>query len=58
MRYLGDGHIPDEAETRVWLQGVIDLWETDGFSLFAIERKPDQRSIGWVGTSRPHWFLK
>jgi RimJ/RimL family protein N-acetyltransferase len=56
MRFLGDGHLPDEAETEEWLQGVIDGWTIDGFSVFVAERKSDRRPIGWVGVNRPHWF--
>jgi RimJ/RimL family protein N-acetyltransferase len=56
MRYMSDGHIPDKAETQSWLQWHVDLWDADGFSLFAAERKPDGRFIGWTGVTKPYWF--
>lgn len=56
MRYMSDGHIPDEAETESWLHWHIDLWKVDGFSLFGAERKQDHRLIGWIGVTKPHWF--
>ena len=34
----------------------MDLWDAEGFSLFAVDRKPDGKVIGWTGVTRPHWF--
>ena len=56
MRYMSDGHIPDKAETQSWLQWHVDLWDMEGFSLFAVKKKADGRFIGWTGVTRPHWF--
>ncbi|MGH9030387.1 MAG: GNAT family N-acetyltransferase [Acidimicrobiales bacterium] len=56
MRYMSDGHVHDEEETRLWLQWHIDLWEVDGYSLFAAELKEEARFVGWVGVTNPHWF--
>lgn len=56
MRYMSDGHLPDREETESWLHWHTGLWEADGFSLFAAERRPDHRFIGWIGVTRPYWF--
>jgi RimJ/RimL family protein N-acetyltransferase len=56
MRYMGDGHVHDKAETEVWLRWHIDLWDVDGFSLFAVDIKPAMGLIGWIGLARPYWF--
>jgi RimJ/RimL family protein N-acetyltransferase len=56
MRYMGDGHVHDHAETEVWLRWHIDLWDVDGFSLFAVDLKATMELVGWIGLARPYWF--
>jgi RimJ/RimL family protein N-acetyltransferase len=56
MRHIGDGHIQDEAESESWLRWNVDLWEVDGYSVFAADLKPDNRFVGWVGVTKPYWF--
>ena len=56
MRFMADGHVHDREETEVWLRWHIDLWDHDGFSLFAVDLKPEMHLIGWIGPALPHWF--
>jgi RimJ/RimL family protein N-acetyltransferase len=56
MQYMGDGHVHGEEETAVWLRWNVDLWEVDGYSVFAADLKPDMKLVGWVGVTKPHWF--
>ena len=56
MRYMGDGHVSDEAETESWLRWHVDLWKVDGYSLFAVELKSESRLVGWLGVTKPYWF--
>lgn len=56
MRYMGDGHLHDEEETESWLRWHIDIWSVDGYSLFAVDLKAEDRFIGWLGVTKPYWF--
>jgi len=56
MRYMGDGHVSDRAESESWLRWHMDIWKIDGYSLFAAELKPENRFVGWIGVTKPYWF--
>jgi RimJ/RimL family protein N-acetyltransferase len=56
MRYMGDGHVPDEDETESWLQWHVDIWKVDGYSLFAADLQPQGEFVGWIGITKPYWF--
>jgi RimJ/RimL family protein N-acetyltransferase len=56
MRYMGNGHVHDRRESEVWLRWHEDLWDVDGYSLFAVDLKPDMVFAGWIGLTKPHWF--
>jgi RimJ/RimL family protein N-acetyltransferase len=51
-RYFGDGHRRAEHEPRTWLDWYVGMWEMDGYSIWAADRKPEGRLIGWVGVSK------
>jgi RimJ/RimL family protein N-acetyltransferase len=43
-------------ETRDFLDRKFDEWESRGWSHWAVEHKPDQRLIGFLGLQPPAWL--
>jgi len=53
MRWIRDGSVWDEAQTREGLQRIEQLWETEKLGLFAVELKETGELIGFTGLSVP-----
>jgi RimJ/RimL family protein N-acetyltransferase len=52
QRYLGDGQVYDRDQSRTWLEWHVALWEQEGYSFFAVELRPEDRFIGWLGLNK------
>jgi RimJ/RimL family protein N-acetyltransferase len=51
MRYMG--RRLDRPGSDALIDRIVQGWLADGFGLWAVERRPDDRFIGFVGLSRP-----
>ncbi len=56
MRWIGDGSVRDEAQTRARIEDMEREWECEGFGLFAVEIRADGRLAGFTGLSVPHFL--
>jgi RimJ/RimL family protein N-acetyltransferase len=52
QRHMGDGHLYDRDESRIWLEWHVGLWDLEGYSFFAAELRADRRFVGWVGLDK------
>ncbi len=53
MRYLGDGHTLDRAESWRNMALVLGHWYLRGFGLWAVEERATGELVGRVGCWRP-----
>jgi RimJ/RimL family protein N-acetyltransferase len=56
MRYIGDGHAQDRAETAEIFPRMRARWDEYGFGRWAVELKEDGAVIGFAGLSFPLSF--
>jgi ribosomal-protein-alanine N-acetyltransferase len=52
MAHFGDGHLYDRRESRAWLDWHIGMWDIEGYSFFAVERRPEGIFTGWLGLNK------
>ncbi|MEU9789909.1 GNAT family N-acetyltransferase [Streptomyces sparsogenes] len=56
MRWIGDGSLRDEQQTRDGIQASEREWESQGFGLFAVEIRSTGELAGFTGLSVPHFL--
>jgi RimJ/RimL family protein N-acetyltransferase len=56
MRWIRDGSVRDEQETRDGIAVWEHEWETEGFGLFALEARATGRLVGFTGFAVPHFL--
>jgi RimJ/RimL family protein N-acetyltransferase len=56
MRWIGDGSVRDEEQTRASIAAMERLWETEGFGLFAAEIRGTGELAGFTGLSVPDFL--
>lgn len=53
MRWIGDGGVRDEQQTRRGIEAMEREWEGQGFGLFAVEIRATGELAGFTGLSVP-----
>ncbi|WAH42385.1 GNAT family N-acetyltransferase [Alicyclobacillus fastidiosus] len=53
MRWIGGGATRTEDETKTFIERCEEMWETQGFGLFAVEMRDAGELAGFVGVSVP-----
>ena len=53
MRWIGDGSIRDEQQTRAGIEAWEHEWDRHGFGLFALELRTTGELIGFAGLAVP-----
>ncbi|MFF7446664.1 MULTISPECIES: GNAT family N-acetyltransferase [unclassified Streptomyces] len=56
MRWIRDGSVRDEQETREGIQAWEREWEAEGFGLFAVEIRATGELAGFTGLAVPHFL--
>ncbi|MFD7992599.1 GNAT family N-acetyltransferase [Streptomyces mexicanus] len=56
MRWIRDGGVLDEQQTRGRIQARESEWESRGFGLFAVEIRSTGELAGFTGLSVPEYF--
>ncbi|MFF5899621.1 GNAT family N-acetyltransferase [Streptomyces argenteolus] len=56
MRWIGDGGVRDEEQTRLGIEAMEREWETRGFGLFAVEIRSTGELAGFTGLSVPQYM--
>ncbi|ONI72451.1 GNAT family N-acetyltransferase [Kribbella sp. ALI-6-A] len=56
MRWIRDGSVRDEEQTREGIQAWEREWESEGFGLFAVEIRSTGELAGFTGLSVPHFL--
>ncbi|MEV7690334.1 GNAT family N-acetyltransferase [Streptomyces bungoensis] len=56
MRWIRDGSVRDEQQTRSGVQAWESEWESEGFGLFAVEIRSTGELAGFTGLSVPHYL--
>lgn len=56
MRWIRDGSVRDERQTRDGVQAWESEWESQGFGLFAVEVRSTGELAGFTGLSVPEFL--
>ncbi|MFE6038688.1 GNAT family N-acetyltransferase [Streptomyces sp. NPDC056452] len=56
MRWIGDGSVRDEQQTRSGVEAMEREWEVEGFGLFAVEIRSTRELAGFTGLSVPDFL--
>ncbi|MFJ6944616.1 GNAT family N-acetyltransferase [Streptomyces wuyuanensis] len=56
MRWIRDGSVRDEQQTRDGVRAWESEWESQGFGLFAVEIRPTGEFAGFTGLSVPNYL--
>ncbi len=56
MRWIRDGSVRDEQQTRRGIEAWESEWESQGFGLFALELRSTGKLAGFTGLSVPHFL--
>lgn len=56
MRWIGDGSVRDEQQTRGGIEAMERGWEERGFGLFAVEIRSTHELAGFTGLSVPDFL--
>ncbi|MFZ3566549.1 GNAT family N-acetyltransferase [Streptomyces sp. BH097] len=56
MRWIRDGSVRDEPQTRSGIRAWEREWESHGFGLFAVEIRSTGELAGFTGLSVPHYL--
>jgi RimJ/RimL family protein N-acetyltransferase len=56
MRWIRDGSVRDEQQTRAGVQAWESEWESQGFGLFAVEIRSTGELAGFTGLSVPNFL--
>ncbi|MFC9183375.1 GNAT family N-acetyltransferase [Streptomyces globisporus] len=58
MRWIGDGSVRDEQQTRRGIEAMEREWDSQGFGLFAVEIRSTGELAGFTGLSVPDFMLE
>lgn len=56
MRWIRDGSVRDEQQTRDSVRAWESEWESQGFGLFAVQIRSSGELAGFTGLSVPHYL--
>jgi RimJ/RimL family protein N-acetyltransferase len=56
MRWIGDGSVRDEQQTRAAIEAWERQWDRHGFGLFALELRTAGEMIGFAGLTVPEFL--
>ena len=56
MRWIGDGSIRDERQTKAGIEACEREWDRHGFGLFALELRATGELIGFTGLAVPEFL--
>ncbi|WP_405677561.1 GNAT family N-acetyltransferase [Streptomyces sp. NBC_01511] len=56
MRWIGDGSVRDERQTRDGIKAMEREWDAHGFGLFAVEIRSTGQMAGFTGLSVPDFM--
>jgi RimJ/RimL family protein N-acetyltransferase len=56
MRWIGDGSVRDEQQTRAAIEATERRWDRHGFGLFALELRATAEMIGFTRLSVPEFL--
>ena len=56
MRWIGDGSVRDEQQTRGGIEAFERAWERNGFGLYAVEIRATGELAGLTGLAVPHFL--
>ncbi|WP_405194344.1 GNAT family N-acetyltransferase [Streptomyces anulatus] len=56
MRWIGDGSVRDEQQTRRGIEAMEREWDSQGFGLFAVEIRSTGELAGFTGLSVPDFM--
>jgi RimJ/RimL family protein N-acetyltransferase len=56
MRWIGDGSLRDEEQTRRLVEVIESLWAAEGYGMFALELRETGEFAGFTGLSVPHFL--
>ncbi|MFC7303848.1 GNAT family N-acetyltransferase [Streptomyces monticola] len=56
MRWIADGSVRDETETRQRIEAIEREWRSEGFGLFAVEVRATGELAGFTGFTVPHFL--
>jgi RimJ/RimL family protein N-acetyltransferase len=56
MRWIGDGSIRDERQTKAGIGACEREWDRHGFGLFALELRATGELIGFTGLAVPEFL--
>ncbi|WP_438270967.1 GNAT family N-acetyltransferase [Streptomyces anulatus] len=56
MRWIGDGSVRDEQQTRSGIEAMEHGWEAQGIGLFAVEIRSTRELAGFTGLSIPDFL--
>ncbi|MFC3493940.1 GNAT family N-acetyltransferase [Glycomyces rhizosphaerae] len=56
MRWIRDGSVRDERQTRDGIKAWEREWETEGFGLFALEERATGQMVGFTGLAVPRFL--
>lgn len=56
MRWIGDGSVRDERQTKAGIEAAQCEWDRHGFGLFALETRSGGELIGFAGLAVPEFL--
>jgi len=56
MRWIGDGSMRDERQTKAGIEACEREWDRHGFGLFALELRATRELIGFTGLAVPEFL--
>jgi RimJ/RimL family protein N-acetyltransferase len=56
MRWIGDGSVRDEQQTKAAIEEWERTWDRHGFGLFALELRASRELIGFTGLGVPEFL--
>ncbi|GAB2934531.1 GNAT family N-acetyltransferase [Streptomyces heilongjiangensis] len=56
MRWIGDGSVRDEEQTRAGIRAMEERWEATGSGIFALQERATGRLIGLAGLWTPDFL--
>ena len=56
MRWISDGSVRDEQQTRTLVAEIGELWDAEGYGLFAVEIRETGELAGFTGLAVPRFL--
>ncbi|MER7757507.1 GNAT family N-acetyltransferase [Kitasatospora sp. NPDC097643] len=56
MRWIADGRVRTEAQTRLGIEAMERTWDTDGIGMFAVELRATGELAGFTGFAVPNFL--